>query len=59
MRLLVQHGARIYIPYECRDVNQWEPMEYAAVKATSNILRILVDGGGDVNRLCADVHTLS
>ncbi|KAI0965233.1 ankyrin repeat-containing domain protein [Xylaria arbuscula] len=52
VRLLVQYGARIHNPNG--ETSQYEPMEVAVIEGRSNILRILADGGGDVNRRFAD-----
>ncbi|KAI1171293.1 ankyrin repeat-containing domain protein [Nemania sp. FL0916] len=50
VRLLVEHGARIDPPDELRDNSLWEPMQLAVIHGKSNILKILADGGGDINR---------
>ncbi|KAJ2990251.1 hypothetical protein NUW58_g3045 [Xylaria curta] len=50
VRLLVQHGARIDPPDELRSDSRWEPLELAVCEGKANILRMLADGGGDVNR---------
>ncbi|KAI3342290.1 ankyrin [Ustulina deusta] len=50
VRLLIQHHARIDVPDELRDSHVWEPMELAISLGKSDILRILADAGGDVNR---------
>ncbi|KAI1129178.1 ankyrin repeat-containing domain protein [Nemania abortiva] len=50
VRLLIQHNACIDPPDDHRDYNLWEPMELAVSLGRSDILRILADAGGDVNR---------
>ncbi|KAI0906243.1 ankyrin [Ustulina deusta] len=50
VRLLVQNEAHINVQDELRDDDVLEPMELAIDLGKSDILRILADAGGDVNR---------
>ncbi|KAI2636349.1 ankyrin repeat-containing domain protein [Hypomontagnella submonticulosa] len=58
VRLLIQHGAQIDPPDELRNDSTWEPMENAVVWGRSDIVRVLADGGADVNRKFGDGRTL-
>ncbi|XXH00620.1 hypothetical protein Hte_006968 [Hypoxylon texense] len=56
--LLIQYKAQIDPPDELRNDKQWEPMECAVARGFSNIIRILGEGGADVNRRFSDGRTL-
>ncbi|KAI0146016.1 ankyrin repeat-containing domain protein [Hypoxylon sp. NC0597] len=58
VRLLVQYGAQIDPPDELRDDGKWEPLENAVVQGLEEIIRILGEGGADVNRRFGDGRTL-
>ncbi|KAI0382945.1 ankyrin repeat-containing domain protein [Hypomontagnella monticulosa] len=58
VRLLVQHGAEIDPPDDLRNDSNWEPLENAVVYGRADIIRILADGGADVNRKFGDGRTL-
>ncbi|KAI0101765.1 ankyrin repeat-containing domain protein [Nemania sp. FL0031] len=51
VRLLIQHNARIEPPDDLRDISKWEPLELAVNRGRSSIVRILADGGANINRL--------
>ncbi|KAI1213089.1 ankyrin repeat-containing domain protein [Annulohypoxylon truncatum] len=58
VRLLVQYGAQIDPPNGLRDDTKWEPMKSAVFYGQEDIIRILAEGGADVNRRFSDGSTL-
>lgn len=56
--LLVQYNGQIDPPDELRNYEHWEPMESAVEQGLSDIIRILAEGGADVNRRFLDGGTL-
>ncbi|KAK9783756.1 putative ZZ-type domain-containing protein [Seiridium cardinale] len=58
VNLLIKYGAAIDPPVELMDEARWEPMEYAVVCGKPDMIRILGDGGADVNRRWGNLRTL-
>ncbi|RYP17553.1 hypothetical protein DL765_004442 [Monosporascus sp. GIB2] len=59
VRLLVQYNAQIDPPDESRTDSRWEPMEAAVAYGRSDIIRVLAEGGADINRRFAGGRTLT
>ncbi|KAI1460619.1 ankyrin repeat-containing domain protein [Annulohypoxylon moriforme] len=58
VKVLIQYGARIDVPDELRDDTRWEPVERAVFYGQGDIIRILVEGGADIDRRFTDGSTL-